>query len=434
MSLWHYLFIEKSIWVKQEGDYFLSNSTNYINSKRDFSIGQYHRLDVDQKVIPRMNIEFDEAALFSMSSGIYTLGYDWHNNPHQYINEPWWNRIANYSLKGNKSKRNVFYSLYRGDSLIYSSWSVLKINGNRTRSFPQKSFRLQDNSVIQSNIFKESKSDWIIFRNSGNDWDRTMFSDSYISQIASEIGLISSKSEPVNVYFNNVFWGLYNLRQRIDENFISQTFSVPLDSVEIAENNGVVKYGGEKTEKNITTLKSILSSSGENKFEQIEALIDIDNFMTYIMFETYFNNTDWPQNNVLMYKTTGIKSKWNFIPKDMDFSLAYTGELSYKNNAFEHLFTQKSIVSDLFKLLINDEKHKDLFKLKVHSVLKNELNTSNLKKLYSKYEAQYSSIIEPQIFRWRYPKTLRKWKEYSENNKHFIQNRTEYYIEFINKL
>ena len=73
-----------------------------------------------------------------------------------------------------------------------------------------------------------------------------------------------------------------------------------------------------------------------------------------------------------MYKKIGQNNKWNFIPKDMDFALAYTGNYSYKNNTFDHLLKQNNIISSLFKIIISDEVLKEKFKLKVKFLLNNQ--------------------------------------------------------------
>lgn len=415
-----------------ETDYFLSQSTNYKNSKRDFSIGVSDRLGVEQSKdseIPVLNVTVDEADFFDFESGIYTLGSNWHNSS-IFRYTPWWRKLANYKNRGGLSARLVDVTLFETTPITLST--KIKINGNNTRAYQQKSLRIKDNGLFQKALFSEKSSDWLILRNSGNDWDKTMFSDAFCSEITSSLNVYSSKSSPVFLYLNKTFWGLYNSRQRIDEDFISSKHNINVSKVLLFENNGAVKYGGDKSIKFFKKFNKIIDSKNSS---QIEKILDIENFIDYIIAETYFNNVDWPNNNVLFYKIDSKNSKWKFIPKDFDFSMSYTSNKAFKNNPFGRLLRKNnSVVGRLFSLLIKENWFKTKLTNRVEFVFKNDFSKEKLLNQFDLFSLKYGSVIQIQIDRWRYPRTKTRWVENVSYNRIFLEKREEYYLKFVKLL
>ncbi len=421
------LLEENSLYNFSDNTYFLSNDKNYINSIRDFSVGvaphinsiEFNNIDVLQ-----ININYQTEDLFGYKNGVYTLGDNYYNNQH-FNSKSWWEQEANYKRKGYFSETNVDVTLE--DSLSFAT--SFKINGNNTRAYPQKSFRIKDNKELQNKWFGELRSDWLIFRNSGNDWDRTMFSDPYCSHLVSELNLISSKSKPVYVFFNSTFWGLYNIRQRIDEKFIANYENIKTSKIFLYENNSIIKYGDSRAKKSLNKLKKTIK---EKSINDLKLMIDEDNFIDYIVIETFLNNTDWPNNNVLYYKTDFKSSKFKFIPKDLDYSMAYTSNFAYKNNSLQRLMeNESSIISKIFSILITDKNFKLKFKQRAYSLLENELKKETLLLEHDKFRAQYQSLIQHQIDRWRYPKTISDWNQNCQLNRSFLERRGEFYKSFI---
>lgn len=417
--------------TRKISDYFLDQPNHYKNSIRDFSVGQiisFNSIKNDLP-IPAVNIDIKERDFFG-ENGIYTQGIDFFNSK-MVERKPWWKKDANYHRRGYKSKIKCSASYF--DTQIHESIEVnLKINGNNTRAYPQKSIRIKDDGIIQNHLFKEKSSDWLIFRNSGNDWDRTMFSDVFCSQKMKNLNVLVSKFQPTYLFINNSFWGLYNSRQRVDEKFIANKKSVEVEKILLYEYNGVVKYGDSKAKKQIRKLNDAIK---ENDLKTIKELIDFDNFIDYIFVETFFHNTDWPNNNVVFYKIDKKSEKFNFIPKDFDYALAYTSEKAYSKNPFLNLRKkQNTLVSELFSFVLLDKELKDKFLKRIAVLIKNDFSKDQLLVDYSSFQSKYERLIDMQINRWRYPRTKQKWVEYTTSNSVFLEKRTKEYQKFLTDL
>ena len=77
-----------------------------------------------------------------------------------------------------------------------------------------------------------------ILRNSGNDWEQTMLRDGYINSIIRLTGVDYQQYRPTIGYINGEYWGIYNMREKISEHFISSHHDVPTESISLLAYNG----------------------------------------------------------------------------------------------------------------------------------------------------------------------------------------------------
>jgi hypothetical protein len=412
---------------KSKSNYFFNAPNHHLNSIRQFSVGKISKSTRNER-LPKVEITIDEQDFFGFNNGIYTLGEQWFNNE-QRLNSQWWQHNANYKQRGKLWERDGTLSLTFQDSSL-SSNTHIRINGNNTRAYPQKSFRAKLDKQFEYQLFGEQRSGWIIFRNSGNDWDRTLFADAFISKSISELNVITSKSNPVSMYLNDYYWGIYNARQRIDEDFLAKKFSCKKKDVFLYEFSGNVENGDDEALKEIESLKKAIQ---KGKVDKVKDKIDIDNFIDYIIVESFFNNTDWPSNNVLFFKIDG-QSNFTFILKDLDFGLAYTSPKAFQHNMFSVLKSKNTLVSDLFNLLINDKSFNNEFKKRANYLMNNELSENNLIRLYDEFHKQYALEMPKQIERWRKPYTIEKWNQNVNENRDFLLKRNRFYLNQVDKL
>lgn len=121
---------------------------------------------------------------------------------------------------------------------------------------------------------------------------------------------------PAIVYINGQYKGVCGIRERSNEDFVEANYD-GLEDIEILD-QGAYLYPGTR---NSTSFKKVydLYTSSSSKYSDFEAVIDIDNFMKTMIVEMFATNSDWPHNNISMWKKNGTGSKWRWILKDLDF-------------------------------------------------------------------------------------------------------------------
>ena len=73
----------------------------------------------------------------------------------------------------------------------------------------------------------------LVLRNSGNDWNFTMLRDGYATGLFKDIDIDIQAYRPMLVYLNGEFWGLYNLREKVNEHFIASHHPVDPDEIDL---------------------------------------------------------------------------------------------------------------------------------------------------------------------------------------------------------
>ncbi len=258
--------------------------------------------------------------------------------------------FTNYTEHGGDSERPAHVEFFDTDGITaFSVDAGLRVYGGTSRGNPQKSLKLvarkeydESNGKFKYAIFPEIKNksgkvidryDSFILRAGGNDClfggtRQTFLRDALIHSLAVPISNIASQAyRPCVVYINGAYFGIYNIREDLDNDYIEQHYEIPKEEIAIiayGHENGSWFYKiDEGTDKDLNNYKAMLSYIANNdmtnieNYRQAEKLLDFDNFIKYIGINVYSNNRDWPHNNVRAWCHEG---KWRFMLKDIDYS------------------------------------------------------------------------------------------------------------------
>ena len=193
----------------------------------------------------------------------------------------------------------------------------LEIKGVSSARYSLKSFGLKFSKTVDNtvnNVFSPSSSKLdrhsldeirsLRLRNSGNDFERTMIKDISYTELAinASLNFEFMYFEPVQVFINNKYYGLLNLRTEKNQSGISKLFGVKKKDVyqikiDVANPDWGIEYKGENTDR----LEAFVNAVKNDNLEFIEANLDIDSYIDYVVFEDYIGNDDWPHNNTMLY-------------------------------------------------------------------------------------------------------------------------------------
>lgn len=252
-------------------------------------------------------------------------------------------------------ERPVHIQFFEDDkSLAFSMDAGLKVHGGLTRAVPGKSLAIMARSVYGSNsiehkIFpnKELASfKNLVLRNGGNDFNYTIFRDCFMQDIIrDQMDLDLSDRRPAIVFLNGEYWGIRNIREKLNEHFIARNQGIDPDDVTLLEyvhhNNEVLEPNGSNEDFN--DLISFIQQndlSEESAYEEVASRIDINNYIQYYVAQIYFDNSDWPGNNIKWWRDSnaGGKYRWLLFDTDFGFGLSPFGNeqgdelLHYKHN------------------------------------------------------------------------------------------------------
>jgi hypothetical protein len=313
----------------------------------------------------------------------------------------------------------------------------MRIHGFNTRGFAQKSFRVPLNnnssnancipllSNLQTNVN-------FVFRNGGNDWTKTMLRDAFVHRVMEKSNLSTQKYTPVVCFFNGEYWGIHTLRERFDDTYIQQNYSIHKDSIAILELDGTLLEGSKSDVSDYKNLVSFIISndmSNTQNYSFVEEQVDIHNLIEYYITNLFFVNNDWPHNNCKYWRYAYPKKdsifrdhKWRYVLYDMDWSMGFNIDKAYAYNMFEYLNGNGDLGKMLNSLMKNADFRK-AFEAQCLKLLENELSESSLKTNLMKMRNELAPWISEHINRWRVIGTVNTWDKNMDEIDEFISKR-----------
>jgi hypothetical protein len=371
--------------------------------------------------MPVVALTADPDDLFGYENGIYILGKKYASKK-EYIREkapmnlPWWNYPSNYKVRGKASDRNVFLEVLLPDGTCAEKGRV-RINGNATRGFAQKSLRISfSENPLKCRLFGDSGATHFssfILRNGGNDWDKTLFRDVLMQSLMKGSKLDLQSAAPCVVFINGEFWGIHTLCERQDENYLANKYGISKDSIAILEYEGRLSFGKKQDETAFAGLLSFVRTndlSRKANYDSLRRAIDLESFMDFVISNVYFCNSDWPNNNVKFWRyrkdvfgkdTAGCRDgKWRWMLYDTDWGFGYTSKASVQDDLLDRAVRIGS-VGVIFKGLLQNDDFVNLFRDRFHQRLKANFDPENVQRRIDEFVGLYGPEIQEHCERWR---------------------------------
>ncbi len=276
---------------------------------------------------------------------------------------------ANYH-KDWERPASVSFFPFEGDG--FSQNCGIKIFGGFSRALAKKSiacyFRAKyGKGELDYQLFEDDELscfESFVLRNTGQDWNKTAMRDAMITSIASDyLGLDVQNHRPVVLYINGEYWGVYYIREKISEHYVAGHYGVRASDVQVCTAGGVTCADYQKIIKYVVSH----NLSNEEYYEYVSSMVDIDDYMKYIVAEICIANSD--NGNIKFFKAGD--GKWRWIMYDVDQAFKFPTNPTVQ----EHLNPAGTGSSDRFPTtLINALLKNDDFKEAFISELARQMN------------------------------------------------------------
>lgn len=233
-----------------------------------------------------------------------------------------------------KWRRPVFVEWLNTDSTDIAQLCEMAIGGATSRTFPQKSLKLYAKKYFGKKYFKGtlwsdkpqvSQVRSLMLRNGGSRCPGSRINDAFCQRLfGSHLDNLDWQAyEPVVVYLNGEYQGIYELRERSDEDYVESNHH--LEDEEIWTTGNI--YRGPDAYNRLVS--AIWKNS--NTYEQTAYYFDMEEFVNYLCAEIYCANTDWPDNNYSAWASREGENRWRWILKDLDQLRYYPDSANFIN-------------------------------------------------------------------------------------------------------
>jgi hypothetical protein len=302
----------------------------------------------------------------------------------------------------------AFLNLYRNNELLISDELIeLEIKGTESATFELKSLGLKFDDTFENKNNVLINPDYVLshhsiekiksfrLRNSGNDFKETLLKDISYTQLAinADLDLDLTYYEPAIVFINNSFSGIMNLRTEGNTNGISRLNDVKKKAITLAKINYPSEI--EKKDGDFDRIDDFIEAIENKNIQYLKENVDINNFIDYIIFNTYTSNVDWPYNNVRFYAVDD--KPFRFITYDLDWANTrktdeHPLEFIKSPTKYSAKDAIKNPITDLFNILYEDTDFKNQFNNRYQSIL--DSNVLSSEKFNDIVDKNYNAIKE----------------------------------------
>lgn len=361
----------------------------------------------ERYAFPIVSLITDEKNLFDENIGLMVYG-----------SEEIVDGIPNYNQRGRMWERPIHLAYFdeSGNSLL-SQNAGMRIHGNFSRQLPQKSIRLYARSDYGNAYFNQTLFDQkpgiekykrLILRTCNPNNFHIPFKDELSHLLIRELGMDYQAFTPVIVFINGAYWGIYNLKERQDEYYIEANKNISIDDVELFEKEGELISGSQDTYEDFKAIVELSDFSNPEDYEQLKSEINIDNFIRFLVAQTYFELWDFPEQNLRFWTTQERKWEWLFNDGDTAFNDYW------KSKLLEILLPEGTGAEGRFFTLLVEKLFKSQeFKNEFYYTLTHLLNTTfSPKNVISKIDSLdqlYAPLMPEHIARWNYPENINNY-------------------------
>lgn len=393
--------------------------------------------------LPVISITTDSLNLFGHDQGIYVPGAHYEEGK---------DHTGNYYQRGDAWERMASFEFFEDDGELRVSQNVgLRIHGGYTRRFAHKTLRVYargeyGEGSINYEIFPEEEYDEyerLLLRNSGNEQGYTMFRDAAAHTIVSHFNMDTQAHRPAVVYINGEYWGIHNIRERYDDNYLERVYGVDGDNIHYLTNHWEVQYGTNWPYQHMVNFIDSEDLSVEATMDSVRTLMDIDNFMDYYTAEIFFINTDWPFGNIDFWRLNvpynehappGHDGRWRWMLFDLDASFGFVRNADYnmlQRVTRRYLFDDVEWPNLIIWNLLQNESFRHDFINRMADHLNTSFRTDRVLGILDNLQQQIEPEMPNYIQRWGRPESMNQWRGFVNDMRTFAEQRPEFLRQHI---
>jgi len=348
------------------------SSTTVVRA-RAFAVGKVpgtiitHSYFIDEPInLPVISLVTDPANFFDDQIGIYVIGT---NGIPGYCTSIPMNLIQDW-------ERPVNVELFEINAEVgLNQQAGVKIFGGCSRHrYPQKSLAFYargkyGKGSFNYQIFPDKQIEQFesfILRASADDQPFTMFRDALAQMSIKDVLDIDYQAyRPVAVYVNGAYWGLHNLREKINEHYAAGNYELDPAKIDVIKRNSYwdwcVIAGSNKHYNAMMDFIQANDMSLPQNYEYVKTQMDVNNYIDYQITQIYLAGDDWPGNNIKYWHSNTVQyNKWRWILYDLDWTFidptrnilkraTATDGPKWPNPPWSTLLFRKLLQNDAFK-------------------------------------------------------------------------------------
>lgn len=308
-----------------------------------------------------------------------------------------------------------------------------RLFGGSTRGMAKKSFSLKfkkkyGEASLHYPVFDNrdfSIFNTLVLRSGSQDSENAFLRDILTTSLMEDSEAEVQSYKSMILYINGEYWGVYNIREKVDDEFLTNHYNVDGSKGNITRTDYLVSLGSNKDYRDIVNYVSTHDMSRSANYEYVKTKMNINSLIDFWVGEIYTTNNDIINSRVFSHPDID-DGKMHFIFYDLDYSMFFP-----ENNYYTFM-TNPEGMSD-FKVpttfMINMFKSREFkqdfverLSWNLKNVWKEEHVLERLDEIYNKLKPE----MERNQKRWGM--TMKDWEDSIEVVRTYIKKRKGYLL------
>lgn len=311
--------------------------------------------------------------------------------------------------------------------MMFSQNAGIQVDGGAggSRSHPQHSFRVElDDGVLGAgpvdyplipNRPNRSKYGKIYLRNGSNQYLSFPHKDAcQVESMAGETKNYYSSWRPVSVYINGAYFGLYELREKFDLEYFETIEEADPETIDLLSQS--YWYGGalRAVEGNVDSFYVSygnflqLNTEDTNYWTLADQYFELTWYTDYIIGETWMGNTDWPWNNIKIYRSDKTDFSWRFCLIDLELAFMPGGWTDCYQDHIQYMFSQSPSIPyiNIWLRSIQNERFRNYFINRFADVMNTAYEFNRLSAINNNFYDWVVTEMPNEYARWGDPNNI----------------------------
>lgn len=276
----------------------------------------------------------------------------------------------------------------------------------------------------------------LVLRNSGQDRSRARLRDSFFSKVVKGLNMEYAETRLVVVYVNGQYWGIYDLNENQNEDYMAAHYGVDPDAVDIIRRNIEALAGRNSDNKRVRAYAQATDLSSGDKYAEYTQWVDPEYVADYLIAQTFFANGD--MFNQKYWRSQDYAVRWRPVYYDLDYALSSS---SPTRNILPSYFNPAGIPSqdgsltnmDLYVGLRKNKGWCEAFGERYVYVARNYFNPERTTALLDEMAAQLRPELPRHIKRWGELRSMEAWEREVSALRKCLEERTDYALKYLQR-
>ena len=196
----------------------------------------------------------------------------------------------------------------------------------------------------------------VVLRAGHNDRTNPFLKDELMRRLLQDMGHVSSTGDMANLFINGEYKGYFNPCEHISDSFCQDWYDsdLPWDVMTMSG----IRDGTTGRWNNMMRLGANGSLVDEANYDEMASLLDVTNFVDYLVLRLWSGDWDWPQNNWSAASERSPAGRWRFFVWDAEGAMFPD---RFETVFFDQMNTHPNANSSLYRALKVNPRFRQLF-------------------------------------------------------------------------